>query len=96
MYTGVYSGFTDLDNELLSLLTSFIGLKITQIEEYALSKEKDKKVIEIVGMVSTLLMNRNCIKLLRKLRKVLPSLLGYEYVGVYLHNPDSTSGIKLR
>lgn len=96
MYTGVYNGFSDLDNELLLILTSFIGLKIAQVEEGISSKEKDNKVTDVVNTINSLISNRSHIKLLLKLRKVLPSLLGYEHVGVYLHKPDSTLWLKPR
>eukprot|EP00826_Nyctotherus_ovalis_P029101 TRINITY_DN22958_c0_g1_i1.p1 TRINITY_DN22958_c0_g1~~TRINITY_DN22958_c0_g1_i1.p1 ORF type:complete len:130 (-),score=5.35 TRINITY_DN22958_c0_g1_i1:45-434(-) len=96
MYTGVYNGFSDLDNELLLILASFIGLKIAQVEEGISSKAKDNKVIDVVNKINSLISNRSHVKLLLKLRKVLPSLLGYEYVGVYLHKPDSTLWSKYR
>lgn len=90
MYTGVYCGFSDLDNGLLSLLTSFIGIKISQIKENLQSKEKDKRFFEALQTITSLMEDRTCVQLLMELKETLPQLTGYEHAGVYLHEPLST------
>jgi len=94
MYTGIYCGFSDLDNGILSLLTIFIGIKISQIKENLQSKEKDKRFFEALQAITSLMENRTCVQLLMGLKKVLPKLTGYEHAGVYLHEPLSTVHIK--
>ena len=89
MYTGIYNGFTDLDNGLLSLLTNYIGLKISQLRENFRSREKDKNLMKVLNSISSLLECRTYMKLLVDIKEIFPQLIGYEYGRVYLYEAES-------
>ena len=89
MYTGIYSGFSNIDNGLLSLLSNFIGMKICQLKEKIESREKDKKLIVILNAINTMFEHRTYVQLLMEMRKEIPSLVGFEHAGVYMHEDES-------
>jgi len=89
MYTGKYSGFSELDDGLLSLLATFIGTKFSQLKETFASKAKDIKLVETLTAINTLFESRTYMFLLMNIRELLPPLIGYEHIGVYLHDPNS-------
>jgi len=91
MYTEYYTGFSELEYEYLSLLCTFIGLKCAQLKEKYLSELKEKRCIETISTVASLLETRMYPALLVRIRQTLPSILGYENVGIYLY--DSTCNL---
>ncbi len=89
MYTGVYSGFSELDDGLLSLLCTFIGVKVAQIRSTFQCREKEERLAATINTVNTLYEQRTYMNLLIGLRELLPPLVGYEFVGVYFHDTNS-------
>ena len=86
MYTGIYSGFTELDYGLLSLFSMFVSIKFSQIKEKLITQEKNKQLASIVSTMISLLGQRSYMLLIMELRNLMPGLVGYEYFGVYYHD----------
>lgn len=95
MYTGIYSGFTEADDGLISILSTFIGLKFLQIHENLLSQEKDQRLKNLLNILNSLLGIRTYMSLVIQMREMMPILMGYEYFGIYFHNNESIFIIKL-
>eukprot|EP00826_Nyctotherus_ovalis_P058940 TRINITY_DN8153_c0_g1_i2.p1 TRINITY_DN8153_c0_g1~~TRINITY_DN8153_c0_g1_i2.p1 ORF type:complete len:330 (+),score=91.02 TRINITY_DN8153_c0_g1_i2:309-1298(+) len=86
MYTGVYSGFTEFDDGLLSLFSTFVTAKFAQVREKLLSQEKSEQLMGIVKTMIALLGQRSYMALIMELRDLMPALVGYEHFGIYFHN----------
>lgn len=87
VYTGLYTGFTELEDGFLALLSCCIGLKCAQLRERTFSEIKEKTCAATISTIASLLETRMYSALLVKIRQALPSILGYESAGVYLHDP---------
>ena len=90
MYSGIYSGFSDLDYGLVSILCTFIGMKFTHIKEKKTSKKKDEIHMGAFNVISEMLKNRTDMEFLMNARDIIPRVVGYEHIGIYIHDPASS------
>eukprot|EP00826_Nyctotherus_ovalis_P041925 TRINITY_DN4272_c0_g3_i3.p1 TRINITY_DN4272_c0_g3~~TRINITY_DN4272_c0_g3_i3.p1 ORF type:complete len:155 (+),score=18.48 TRINITY_DN4272_c0_g3_i3:447-911(+) len=94
MYTGYYTGFSEADDSLLSLLSLLVGAKLAQVRETALALHKDKLTFNTLSGICTLLTNRNCLSFMISLKDTFPLLFGCECLGIYLYASGSTFGVR--
>lgn len=90
MYTGEYSGFTDYDDGLVSLLLMMVGTKLTLIKETIVSNQKDERLKQFVNTFANLLLNRTYAQLILNMREELPQILFYEHAGILFEDKDRT------
>lgn len=90
MYTGYYTGFSEADESLLSLLALLVGAKLSHVKETAVALHKEKAAFNTLSGVCTLLTNRNCLSFMISLKDTFPSLFGCECLGIYLYAGGST------
>jgi len=89
-----YNGFTDVDNNVLLLLVTFIGMKFSQMHELEISQAKNKELLHVLNGINELMAVKNCSLFFIKLREIFPSFVEYEYVGIYLYNDISKFWMK--
>ena len=89
MYTGLYNGFSETDDRILSLVAVVIGIKLCQLKESSMSLSKDILRINTLNEINKLLENRTYRSFLIDLKERLPPLVKFEYIEVYLYRKES-------
>lgn len=75
-----------MDNYILSLLATFVGMKLSQMNELEISKIKDKELLNTMNGINKVMEARSYLLFFIKLRDVFPPLVEYEYIGIYIYN----------
>ena len=82
MYTGKYSGFSLMDEGILSLLLVFVSQKISEINEIYNKRKKDEEMKLAIFIISKLLECKTIPQLITVSHKIFPKYLGYEHCGL--------------
>lgn len=82
-------GFTQSEECLLRIFSSFLLVKVEKIQAKKDSQKKEFEILDVIEMTQSIMNKRSYNRFLRELRTMLPRFFGFEDVGILIYDKNS-------